>query len=106
MVENMGVLSSLAGNKNLHKAVWALVIGAIALWGFVAFGVLSFTTSLWTAIGVAIVVVGLVRLLQPGNAPLPSLGLAAGGIVLIFLQESVMPQLTLGELASFVGAGA
>lgn len=83
----------------------------LALWGIVAlvgivavmFGAIALTTGLFTAVGVAVMVVGLAMLFRPGQSAL-GVGIIIAG-ALLWLGQDLVPTLTIGKAASWMGVG-
>lgn len=83
-------------------ALWAIV--AIVGIAAVLFGAISVTTNLFTAVGIALIVVGALYFFTPTHNAAVGLALVAGGAVLWIFNGAFKP-LTIQDALSFVGWG-
>lgn len=88
----------------MHARLIFYALGALAVAALFALGFLGLSTHVFTALGVGLLVVGVSQLFTARDATVPLL--LIGGGVLVWLGPSLIPDLTVGALASFVGVGA
>lgn len=87
----------------LSHWIWLALAALAVAAGLFAFGVITLTTNLFTAVGVGVLVVGLALLFQRRDSTVGLLVIAGG--MGIWLGPMLVPDLTVGSLASFVGVG-
>lgn len=85
----------------MKNALVLIILGVVTL-GLVAFGLLSLTTSLWSALGITVAVVGLIVLVMAHQPPAVGFILLATGGSVFFLSD-MMPSMTIAEGLSLVG---
>lgn len=85
-----------------HHPLWIWGIVALAGIAVLTFGVLSWGTNLFTAVGIGLMAVGAAKIFAPGGPPMVGIGLLIGGAAL-WLGHDMLPDLSIADAASFAG---
>lgn len=80
---------------------WPILILVLVVLGLLMFGLLTLTSSLWTALGIGLAVVGVAQLFRR-KAPQVGLVLLTTGLGMSFFHE-ILPAFTIGEGLTLFG---
>lgn len=91
------------GFVHLLGVFWFVILLLVVL-GLVLFGIISLAASMYVALGVGLMVVGVAQLFTKGTTPTIALGIVGFGLMLTMFSD-YLPGLTVGGALSFLGVG-